>query len=113
VPGPVDGKSMAPALKGDNATGHDCIYGMCRGEHSNYFLVKDPYKYIWFPKTNEEQLFDLTADPKETKDLSAEQNLLTPLRDLMAEKMDAEDREGYVRKNLRPCCNQPPTVFFP
>jgi len=112
VPGPVDGKSMAPALKGEKDTGHDCIYGMCRGAHANFFLVNGPYKYIWFPKTNEEQLFNLADDPKETRDLSADADLLVPMRDLIAEKMDEGDRANYRVDTLKPCCNQSPKEFF-
>ncbi|MDF3130321.1 sulfatase-like hydrolase/transferase [Kiritimatiellaeota bacterium B1221] len=112
IPGPVDGKSMVPALKGEKASGHDCIYGMCNGAHNNFYLVKDQYKYIWFPKTNEEQLFDLKSDPKECKDLSADESLLPPMRKLMAEKMDEEDRATYNIENLTPCKNQPPKVLF-
>ncbi|WFB35736.1 sulfatase-like hydrolase/transferase [Kiritimatiellota bacterium B12222] len=113
LPGPVDGKSMVPALHGDKTTGHDCIYGMCGGANHNYFLVKDQLKYIWFKKSNEEQLFDLSKDPKECSDLSANADLLAPMRKLMSEKMDDEDRAGYVLENLIPCCNQPPKQFFP
>jgi len=111
LPGPVDGKSMAPALHKDNTTGHDCIYGLCQGSHTNHWIVSGTNKYIWFPKTQEEQLFDLAKDPKETKDLSADETLLAPLRKRMSEKMDKEDRAGYVLENLKPCRNQPPQIF--
>lgn len=112
VPGPIDGKSMASALQGERGIGHDCIYGLCGGAHHNHWLVHGKYKYIWFPKTNEEQLFDLTNDPKECKDLSGDAKLLEPMRKRIAEKMDDSDRVDYQVKNLTPCNNQPPKVFF-
>jgi hypothetical protein len=113
LPGHVDGISQAPLLTGGKSRERDHVYGVCHGAHSNHFLIASDYKYLWFPDSNEEQLFDLEADPNETRDLSGEENLLRPFRKQMAAALQVADEKGYDEAKLRPCRNTPPKVFWP
>jgi arylsulfatase A-like enzyme len=112
LPGPVDGVSLAPLLRGESLHTRDDLIGMCHGAHTNYFIVHGTHKYIWYEATQEEQLFNLETDPQELRDLSADTSLLEPLRDRMAATLAREGGAVYDRSRLTPCCNQPPRVLF-
>jgi arylsulfatase A-like enzyme len=74
IPDSVDGSSMLPLLYGKECDWRDYI----QGEHSAgvcskegmFYLTDGKIKYIWFPKSGTEQLFDLDNDPYETIDLA-------------------------------------------
>lgn len=111
LPGPVDGQSLMPAVRGDAYAGPDHIFGMCHGARDNYFLVEGDHKYLWFPKTGDEQVFDLVRDPLECRDLSATSVLLERLRDGMEARVRAAGGVEYNRSSLSPCENRLPNVF--
>lgn len=76
VPQPqgMDGQSVLPILKNHRAVGRpyiDLEHATCY-EHANYWcaLTDGKMKFIWFMHTGEEQLFDLSKDPHELKNLS-------------------------------------------
>lgn len=61
-------------------------------------LTDGKLKYIWFSQTGDEQLFDLTADPGETRNLAADSNYasaMTEMRRAMADYL-AERGEQWV-----------------
>ncbi len=78
----VQGQSFADALSADQATrdafvGHEVVYGAYSNGTSNHVQrsVKieddgETWKMIHYPQVNRTQLFNLTADPDETDDLS-------------------------------------------
>jgi arylsulfatase len=112
LPGPVDGISLAPVIRGETPPVREEITGMCHAHATNYFQIRGNFKYIWFEKTHEEQLFDLEADPDECHDLSAHTELLQPFRDSMAETLEREGGATYDRAKLTPCANRPPKILF-
>ena len=73
-PASVDGRSLVSALRGAVTPvrewlhfEHAPIYSDEQGFHA---LTDGRYKFIWRPKNGREQLFDLTADPREERDLA-------------------------------------------
>jgi arylsulfatase A-like enzyme len=77
VPARTEGRSLLPLLKGDRpVAGREYVHG----EHSGLFLPEmdmqyltdGRWKYIWFPATGREQLFELSSDPDELRDLAAD-----------------------------------------
>lgn len=72
-PASADGRSLVPVLRG-SATPvrewlhfeHAPIYSPEQGFHA---LTDGRHKFIWRPASGREQLFDLTADPHELRDL--------------------------------------------
>ncbi|MDA3875090.1 MAG: sulfatase-like hydrolase/transferase [Kiritimatiellae bacterium] len=119
LPGSVDGRSLAPILRGEvDEESRDHLTGMCHGQVDNYFQVRGPHKYIWFPKTNEEQLFNLEEDPEELHDLSGNEDLLTPFRESIADELQEADNVhsqggvSYDPAQLVPCNNQPPRAVY-
>ncbi len=113
VPGSTDGISQAPAVTGNPPSRRrDYLYGLCHGAHGNHFLVENQHKYLWFPKTNEEQLFDLENDPHETRDLSVDSSRLAPFRQRMAQVLRETDGPEFPQEQLTPCRNEIPQVFW-
>lgn len=74
IPDSVDGRSLLPECHGDPSGRRDFVHG----EHSTcyhpsqemQYLTDGSWKYLWFPRTGAEQLFDLRSDPYECADLS-------------------------------------------
>ena len=112
LPGPCDGRSLVPACRGEeDEAAPDHLFGMCHAAFTNYFLVQGDYKYMWFPKTGEEQVFHLPSDPGEKKDLSGQADLLEPLRATMEKEVSIFEDINFDRSKLRPCANQTPRVM--
>lgn len=87
IPPSMDGVSLLPSLHNENARVRDYLHGEhSGGEFSNHYIVTERDKYIWFSQSGREQYFDLTADPREERDL-----ILSP---------DSRDRIGTLRKLL-------------
>lgn len=67
-------------------------------DYSSQFIVDKKYKYIWFPKKNVEQLFNLLLDPNELNDISkVDKETLLYYRNILIKEL--EDREeGFVKE---------------
>ncbi len=77
VPGRTEGRSLLPLAGGaENIEGREYVHSehaACYSEdNGNQFLTDGREKYIWFPLSGREQLFDLSADPDELHDLAGE-----------------------------------------
>lgn len=113
IPDGLDGRSLLPVISNRTHRVRDGVLGLCQDKAANFYLVWDRFKYIWFNRTNEEQVFDLLDDPHECRDLSAECSKLEALRDLMAGYVEAMPDLCFNRSALVPCANRPPKVFWP
>lgn len=75
-PPDIDGVSLMPAHTCGEPIARDFIHGEHAACYSKneamQYLTDGKYKYIWFTKTGEEQLFDLQKDPYERDDLSGD-----------------------------------------
>jgi arylsulfatase A-like enzyme len=77
VPARTEGRSLLPLVRGERTlAGREFVHGehadCFAPEMDNQFLTDGRDKYIWFPLTGREQLFDLAGDPNELRDLSAD-----------------------------------------
>jgi arylsulfatase len=79
IPKGTDAHSLAPLLWDDRDSayeGPDFIHGehcACYAlEQEMQYVTDGKCKYIWFPRTNEEQFFDLVKDQEERNDLCLE-----------------------------------------
>ena len=68
VPDSVEGRSLLPLLRGEQADWRPHIHG--EYADSMHFLTDGKEKYVWFTGGGREQLFDLVEDPMECCDLS-------------------------------------------
>lgn len=74
VPGEIQGRSLLPVLKGEATRWRESLYYTYYelGEHAvpQHFGVRtDRYKLIYFPKTDEWNMFDLKKDPHEMRNV--------------------------------------------
>jgi arylsulfatase A-like enzyme len=114
VPAAADGRSLLPFITGDDQNvGHDTLFGEHSGPHANHWVIQGRWKYCWYATTGEEQLFDLSTDPTETCDRSAENGRLAPFRTLLADRLRNRTDYRFDPAKLRPAGNRPPTVFWP
>ncbi|MHC4914856.1 MAG: sulfatase-like hydrolase/transferase [Planctomycetota bacterium] len=109
----VDGKSLAPLLRGEADAVRDELHGEHDGTYANHYLVRGRYKYIWYSQANEEQLFDLAEDPSELSDLSGDAALLAPMREAMARQLAGRADAAYEPAALRPLENRTPSCYWP
>lgn len=98
VPSGLDGVSLCPVMRSEQADAHKFIHG----EHSggrlgNHFIVTKRDKYIWFDESGKEQYFDLINDPNELHDLMGEPDVQGRVAELRAELVRrlAGRPEGY------------------
>ncbi len=95
IPDSVDGSSMLSLIYGEKCKWRDYI----QGEHSAgvcskegmFYLTDGKVKYIWFPKSGTEQLFDLKNDPYETIDLAnffKHSSLLLDMRNRLIKELE-------------------------
>jgi len=77
VPDTVEGQSLLPLMRGEDVSWRSYVHIECASGGSlealgNHALTDGKEKYIWFTQEGREQIFDLSADPGECHDLSAE-----------------------------------------
>lgn len=74
IPESVDGSSMLPLMRGEDVQWREYVHGehsVCYSEEQEMQYVTDGrMKYIWFPRTGTEQLFNLEDDPYECVNLA-------------------------------------------
>jgi choline-sulfatase len=66
----MDGRSLAPVLRGEKSEVHPFIVGYF--QDSQRMIRKGNWKLCWYPKIDRWQLFDVASDPHELRDLIAE-----------------------------------------
>lgn len=103
VPEDMDGLSLLPMLENEKAPWRkyiDIEHAAAYWEDNYWCALTDgKVKYIWFFRTGQEQLFDLSGDPNELHDLSKERasrKLLNEMRMAMAEHLK-ERGEDWVK----------------
>lgn len=81
VPEGVEGKSLAPILRGRALKVRETIFGAYREVQRS--IRTERWKLIRYPKIDRTQLFDLDADPDEMKDLAADPAHAGRLQEMM------------------------------
>ncbi len=90
IPDDIQGKSLVPILKAEGKAPADwrsAIYYEYSGEYTHSVAAhdgvrSDRYKIMRFPDTNEWMLFDLEKDPQEMKNVAAEKDYESVLKDM-------------------------------
>lgn len=100
IPESVDGRSLAPFLRGERPAWRDYLHG----EHTQLgqslqWLTDGIIKYCWASGEGTEELFDLASDPGELRNLAAEPEHAATLelwRSRLVECLERRE-EGYVK----------------
>jgi len=69
------GQSLLPVLEG--APGKPAVLSRSVWDRPRYALRDERFKFLYDSRTGEEQLFDLVADPGESRDVASQQPLRT------------------------------------
>lgn len=98
VPDALDGRSLLPRARGRRTPPREMLHGEhVYGDGSIHWLTNGTEKYVWFSDSGHEQLFDLSADPRElhdrARDPDAAEDVAEWRRRLIAQLADAE--EGF------------------
>lgn len=103
IPDTVDGSSLMPLLRGESSEWRQRLHGECSAlpgaGGGMQYLTDGRLKYIWFPGTGLEQLFDTDEDPDEMTDLARQPAHGDTVASFRAELIGilADRPEGFVR----------------
>jgi arylsulfatase A-like enzyme len=101
VPDTVNGASVLPLLSAPDAAWREFIQGehtTCyRREYGMQYLTDGREKYIWFHHTGRQQLFNLTEDPAELRDLSTAPERQDRMRLWRRRLAEVNERSGDPR----------------
>ena len=100
VPDDVDGRDLSGLLSGDGPPVRPYLHGehSYLGGQSVHAITDERFKYVWFSGDGHEQLFDLAADPAETRDLAGVPSYAEALverRSRLTREL-TDSPEGYV-----------------
>ena len=82
VPEGLDGKSLAPVIRGEKEAVRDTVY--LAYKNLQKAVRRGRWKLIRYPQVDKTQLFDLEADPFEMKDLSGDAAQADKVKELLA-----------------------------
>lgn len=98
IPETVDGKSMISLIKDKETNWRSYVHGehcTCYSdEQEMQYLTDGHFKYIWFPRIGEEQLFDISQDKSESIDLARDpkyKDVLVTWRKKLVEILEKRD----------------------
>ena len=99
-PPTMRGESLRGVIEHPDRPGHTCVVSeMAQGGRRSFMVRTARYKYMVFPGTEgAEMLFDMEADPGETKNLAADPSLAAEVarhRQLLAEWRQTTEEEKY------------------
>lgn len=114
VPETVDGRSLAPLLRGERTAWREYLHG----EHTQLgqslqWLTDGKMKYCWASEHGTEELFDLVADPRELHNLAAVDSYADVLSLWRSRLVDAlaGREEGYVAGGCLVSGREPVTIL--
>jgi arylsulfatase A-like enzyme len=102
TPKEVDGRSILPLLRGDSPKWREYVHGECAivpsMDSGMQYVTDGKTKYVYYPGTGQEELFDLESDPAELENLVADHacaDLRLMWRRRLVEELDGRP-EGFV-----------------
>ncbi len=103
IPDTVEGRSLLPLLRAEDDGWREYLHGECAEVPSlnsgQQYLTDGRHKYIWYPGTAREQLFDLENDPKEMEDLADDPGMrgeIEKWRERLVDELGGRN-EGFVK----------------
>ena len=92
IPNPLDGKSLAPVIRGEAREVRDSIFLAYKDLQRAVRVGR--WKLCRYPQVNVTQLFDLQEDPHETKNLAADPAHADKVKELLAAMAREQKRFG-------------------
>jgi arylsulfatase A-like enzyme len=94
APETVDGRSLKPVLTGERQEVYNEVFAHFRD--SQRMIRTAEWKYVVYPQAGREQLFHITEDPDELRDLAVEVQHMDVLNELRARLMTWRRERGDV-----------------
>ena len=91
-PDHVEFKSLTPLMRGEDHTPYDAIYGAYL--QLQRMVTMDGYKLILYPKAKKARLYNLSADPREMKDLSEDPAQQDRIRRMFQRFQELQEETG-------------------
>jgi arylsulfatase A-like enzyme len=91
-PATVQGKSLLPVIRGEQASVRDSIF--CAYRDSQRMVCNETWKLIVYPKIGRQQFFNLGSDPDELRDLSAGADYHDRITDMMQQLLVLQRQAG-------------------
>ena len=108
----LDGKSLVPVIQGEQDSIREVMFNAYR--HTVRSVRKENWKLIRYPERDFTQLFDLSLDPHEIKNLADDSSFLDKKLELihLMEKSQflAGDTVSFTAKTLKPLAYNPDTL---
>lgn len=82
IPAGLDGKSLAPVIRGQAPQVRDTVFLAYRGVQRA--VRQGDWKLLRYPQVDRTQLFNLKTDPDETKDLAGDPQYAAKVKELLA-----------------------------
>lgn len=92
TPDYVDFKSLKPLIDGTRNKTHENIYGAYLNRQR--MVVADNFKLILYPDISKVLLFDLAADPLETKNIAGEAQYADKIRSMFKKLLRQQEKTG-------------------
>ncbi|WP_414665086.1 sulfatase-like hydrolase/transferase [Horticoccus sp. 23ND18S-11] len=93
TPASVEGRSLAPILRGQRDEVHDAIFGYFT-DTQRMVRTPDGWKLIWYPAIGRYQLFEVGTDPEELRDRIAEPSQQPRVAQLKARLVAWQQQHG-------------------
>ena len=113
IPPTVMGKSLVPSLNEKPEEWRNYIHGehcWCYSpEQEMHYITNGKKKYIWFPRLDREQFFDLEKDPGECEDLISDEHHTDEVelwRGFLIAELEKRDC-GWVKDGKLHCPEEP------
>lgn len=108
----LDGKSLVPVIQGEQESIREVMFNAYR--HTVRSVRKENWKLIRYPERDFTQLFDLSQDPHEIKNLADDSTFSdkkTELIELLGRsQIQAGDTVSFTSKTLKPLAYNPDTL---
>ena len=111
IPETVDGKSVLGQMRGEETPWREFVHGEHTASYSPdnamQYLTDGNWKYIWYTRTGQEQLFDLQNDRYETENLAAQEAHAATLQEWRQKLVAAlEPRQAGLVENGELVCQK-------
>lgn len=97
IPEGIDGRSIMPLVDGTAGSVRDFLHG----QHNHSHMIRTPtHKYLYFAEDGAEQVFDMTGDRRDDRNLAGDRTITDRLRKTLTDHLIAEQNTDAANGKL-------------